>query len=233
MTADGMLREGLKTINPQGFPQAVENLLHFSNLLLDRNRVMNLTGAKSIEEIVSRHLLDCITAMSYLELDGKQIIDVGCGAGFPGMPLAILWPEAQITLLDSLGKRITFLKQCIEILKIKNAEAVHARAEEYHKREQYDIAVSRAVANLRVLSELCLPLVKIGGIFAAMKSTACDDEISESKQAVHILGGTIEDIKDYQIPGTEIYQRVIFIRKREETPGKYPRRYAKITTQPL
>ena len=233
MTAAEALAAGLAALGKH--PQAVQNLMRFCDRLLEANKVMNLTGAADGYEIVTKHFLDCAAAFAPLELAGKSVVDVGCGAGFPGMPLALLYPDAHVTLLDSLGKRIRFLQDCIDALPVPNAEAVHGRAEEYATahREAFDIAASRAVANLRVLSELCLPLVRVGGAFAAMKSTASDGELHESAHAIATLGGTVEDVRDYEIPGTEVRQRLVIIRKTGETPGKYPRRFAKITAQPL
>ena len=160
MTERELLTQGLETLGID-CAQAVDKLLTFSDLLLEKNKVMNLTAVKEPMEVVTRHFLDCAPLAQYAA--GKQVIDVGCGAGFPGMPIAIL-TDAQVTLLDSLGKRILFLKEVIDTLHLENVQAVHARAEEFGHREQFDIATSRAVARLNILAELSLPLVKVGDI---------------------------------------------------------------------
>lgn len=228
------LERGLEVIH-KSFPQAVENLVQFSSLLLEKNKVMNLTAITDPMEVVKRHFLDCAAAGALLEPDGKTLIDVGCGAGFPGMPLALLYPSLRVTLLDSLGKRIRFLQECIETIGVPNAEAVHARAEDFAKahRVQYDFATSRAVARMNILAELSLPLVKIGGVFAAMKSTGCEEELREAQQGITLLGGEIEAVQDYRVPLTDMTQRLVLVRKVQETPGKYPRAFRKISASPL
>ena len=181
------------------------------------------------------HLLDSLSLLPMAQLQGKSIVDVGTGAGFPGMPLAIALPDSRITLLDSLNKRIDFLREAGEMLGLTNAAYVHARAEEFaaDHREGYDYAVSRAVASLPMLCELCLPLVKVGGQFLAMKSSHTEEEIASAKSAISKLGGKIEEVKDYTIPTTDVVHRVICIRKVSPTPKKYPRRFAQIKKQPL
>ena len=166
---------------------------------------------------------------------GQTVVDVGTGAGFPGMPMKILEPSIQLTLLDSLGKRITFLQEVCDNLGLTDVQCVHARAEEFaaEHRQSFDFAVSRAVANLSVLSELCLPLVKPGGYFLSMKSVESGQELEAAKKAIQILGGRVERTADYQIPGTDVTHRVIFIKKIAETPKKYPRPFAKIKKNPL
>ena len=162
-------------------------------------------------------------------------LDVGCGAGFPGVPTAIARPGLQVTLLDSLGKRVDFLREACGKLGLENVECIHQRAEEFagERRETFDLAVSRAVAALPVLCELCLPLVKVGGAFWAMKSVDTEEEISASKTAVKVLGGRIQAVSDYTIPTTEVVHRVVCIQKTAPTPKKYPRRFALIKKQPL
>ena len=162
-------------------------------------------------------------------------LSVGTGAGFPGVPLAIARPSARVTLLDSLGKRVDFLRESCQTLGLDNVECVHGRAEEFagERRETFDLAVSRAVAALPVLCELCLPLVKVGGAFWAMKSVDTEEEISASKAAVKMLGGRIQAVSDYTIPTTEVVHRVVCIQKTAPTPKKYPRRFALIKKQPL
>lgn len=228
------LTQGLAALH-RSFPQSVEKLVYFSDLLLEKNKVMNLTAVTDPMEVVTRHFLDCAAAGALLELEGRQLIDVGCGAGFPGMPLALLYPTLSVTLLDSLGKRIRFLEECIAQLDVTNAQAVHARAEEYAAghRAQYDVATSRAVAKMNVLAELSLPLVKQGGVFAAMKSTSCDEELREAEKGIRLLGGEIEAVRDYAVPLTDMKQRLVIIRKTRSTPPRYPRAFRRISAEPL
>lgn len=169
------------------------------------------------------------------EWTGKTVVDVGTGAGFPGMPLAIVRPDAAVTLLDSLGKRVKFLEECRDALGLRNVTCVHARAEEFAagRRESFNIAVSRAVAALPVLCELCLPLVKAGGQFLAMKSSHTGEEIASAEKAIALLGGRIGAVRDYTIPGSGVVHRVVVIDKVSPTPKKYPRRFAQIKKQPL
>ena len=163
------------------------------------------------------------------------MVDVGTGAGFPGMPLRILEPNFDLTLLDSLGKRVDFLRETADAMELRRVRCVHARAEEFARkhREQFDIATSRAVAQLNVLCELTLPLVKVGGVFLAMKSVESDAELAASQHAIAILGGAVEAVRDYAIPGTDVRHRLIVVEKVKKTPEKYPRMFAKIKKNPL
>ena len=208
-------------------------LEEFSRLLVKKNEVMNLTGITEPREVATLHLLDSLSLLPLADLMGKKIIDVGTGAGFPGVPLKIVLPESHVTLLDSLNKRVDFLQESCDALGLTGVECVHARAEEFGHREEYDYAVSRAVAALPVLCELCLPLVKVGGEFLAMKSSHTEEEINEAKAAIALLGGAITEVIDYTIPTTDIVHRVVRIRKEKPTPKKYPRRFAQIKKQPL
>ena len=225
----------------QGLPQLglsealIPALEAFSGLLLEKNRVMNLTAITEPRDVASLHLLDCLSLLPLAGLEGGRAIDVGTGAGFPGVPLAIARPALQVTLLDSLGKRVDFLRETCETLGLENTVCVHARAEEFagEHREEFDAALSRAVASLPVLCELCLPLVKVGGRFLAMKSSHCEEEVHSAKGAVRCLGGRIAWVKDYCIPGTEIVHRVVCIEKVSPTEGRFPRRFAVIKKQPL
>lgn len=208
-------------------------LIRYSQLLVEKNKVMNLTGITEPREVATLHLLDSLALMKIAPLSGKKIVDVGTGAGFPGVPLKIALPESHVTLLDSLNKRIDFLKESCDALGLENVDCVHARAEEFGHREEYDYAVSRAVAALPVLCELCLPLVKVGGEFLAMKSSHTEDEINDAKRAIALLGGRIKEVVDYTIPTTDIVHRVVRIEKIAPTVKKYPRRFAQIKKQPL
>ena len=230
---EAILRQGLAAL---GLPQdAVPHLIQFSDRLLETNKVMNLTAITEPEEVARLHLLDSAALLLLADFRGKTVVDVGTGAGFPGMPLRLLEPSLRLTLLDSLGKRITFLQGCCDELGLADVRCVHARAEEFagSRREGYDIAVSRAVANLRLLAELCLPLVKVGGQFLAMKSAGSDAEIDEAKRAIAALGGRLSAVRDYPIPGTDVTHRLVVIEKVAPTPKKYPRPFAKIKKAPL
>ena len=213
--------------------ELIPTLEEFSRLLVKKNEVMNLTGITEPREIATLHLLDSLSLLPLADMKGKAIIDVGTGAGFPGVPLKIALPESSVTLLDSLNKRVDFLQESCDALGLTDVNCVHARAEEFGHREEFDYAVSRAVASLPVLCELCLPLVKVGGEFLAMKSSHTEDEINAAKAAIALLGGTITEVIDYTIPTTDITHRVIRIRKEKPTPKKYPRRFAQIKKQPL
>ena len=214
---------------------AADKLARYAELLLEKNKVMNLTAITVPHDVATLHLLDCAALAAQLDLSGKRVIDVGTGAGFPGMVLAILTPDARFTLLDSLGKRVDFLKEVQTDLGLKNVTCVHARAEEFaaQHREQFDLAASRAVAQLNVLCELTLPLVKVGGVFLAMKSVESDPELQEARSAIAQLGGAVEDVTDYTIPGTEVTHRVVRIRKERPTPAGFPRAFARIKKAPL
>ena len=210
-------------------------LLRYGELLLETNKEMNLTAITEPKDVATLHFLDSAALLTLADLKGKTVVDVGTGAGFPGMPMKILEPSIQLTLLDSLGKRITFLQEVCDNLGLTDVQCVHARAEEFaaEHRQSFDFAVSRAVANLSVLGELCLPLVKPGGYFLSMKSVESGQELEAAKKAIQILGGRVEHTADYQIPGTDVTHRVIFIKKIAETPKKYPRPFAKIKKNPL
>ena len=228
-----ILREGLAAL---ALPtDAAVPLMAFSAQLLETNKVMNLTAITEPEDVARLHLLDCAALLNITDFRGKRVVDVGTGAGFPGMPLRILEPDFDLTLLDSLGKRIAFLQRVCDEMGLQRVTCVHARAEEFaaKHREQYDIATSRAVAALNVLCELTLPLVKVGGRFLAMKAVDSAEEILAARSAVAQLGGKVEDIRDYTIPGTDITHRVVVIGKVKPTPDAFPRAFAKIKKAPL
>lgn len=216
-------------------PAAADKLARYAELLLEKNKVMNLTAITAPRDVATLHLLDCAALAAQLDLSGKRVIDVGTGAGFPGMVLAILTPDARFTLLDSLGKRVDFLRETADAMGLRRVRCVHARAEEFARkhREQFDIATSRAVAQLNVLCELTLPLVKVDGVFLAMKSVESDPELQEARSAIAQLGGAVEDVTDYTIPGTEVTHRVVRIRKERPTPAGFPRAFARIKKAPL
>lgn len=212
-----------------------ETLEAFARLVLERNKVMNLTAITDEGDFARLHLLDSAALLKVADFAGKRVVDVGTGAGFPGMPLRILCDSVRMTLLDSTGKRIDFLKEACDILGLSSVECVHGRAEEFaaERRESYDLATSRAVAALPVLCELCLPLVRRGGQFLAMKSARSDEELEGAMDAIEKLGGRLSDVVDYTIPGSEVTHRVIVIDKADKTPKQYPRAFGQIKKRPL
>ena len=233
MTPESLLREGLSGWGLAA--DAAPRLLEFSDRLLEKNRVMNLTAITDPVDVVTLHLLDCAVLLRMEDFRGKRVVDVGTGAGFPGMPLRLLEPDFDLTLLDSLGKRVAFLQEVCNAMALQRVTCVHARAEEVaaQERERFDLAVSRAVAPLNVLCELSLPLVRVGGSFLAMKSVDCGEELQSAKSAISQLGGQLERCEDYTIPGTDVTHRVVRIRKVRPTPKTFPRAFAKIKKNPL
>lgn len=233
MTPESLLREGLSGWGLAA--DAAPRLLEFSDRLLEKNRVMNLTAITDPVDVVTLHLLDCAALLRMEDFCGKRVVDVGTGAGFPGMPLRLLEPDFDLTLLDSLGKRVAFLQEVCNAMALQRVTCVHARAEEFaaQERERFDLAVSRAVAPLNVLCELSLPLVRVGGSFLAMKSVDCAEELQSAKSAISQLGGQLEGCEDYTIPGTDVTHRVVRIRKVRPTPKTFPRAFAKIKKNPL
>ena len=202
----------------------------FGRALLEKNKVMNLTAITDPEAVARLHFADCLTLLTAADLKGKAVIDVGCGAGFPGVPLKLAEPTIRLTLLDSLQKRVRWLDETLTAMGVQ-AECVAARAEEFSAREQYDIAVSRAVARLNILAELCLPFVRVGGAFLAMKGAAAQEELAEAQSALRKLGGEVESVRRFDLGDAAHY--VLVIRKCRPTPAAYPRRYSKIKQSPL
>ena len=210
----------------------------YFELLVEWNKVMNLTGITDYDEVNEKHFLDSLAVVRVLDLSGTdRVIDIGTGAGFPGIPLKIVFPHLHVTLLDSLNKRIRFLGHVAEELQLADVELLHGRAEDFAKkkeyRETYDLCVSRAVANLATLSEYCLPYVKENGYFIPYKSGEIEEELDASKKAVSLLGGKIETVEKFTLPGTDIRRSLVKIRKVKKTPGKFPRKAGLPSKEPL
>ena len=204
--------------------EMINNFNQFFQLLIEGNKVCNLTAITEEDEVIEKHFFDSIYP-NFAFKENAKVIDIGAGAGFPSIPLKIVRPDLNFTLLDSLNKRISFLNGVINELNLKNIQTIHGRAEDFARkaefREQFDIATARAVANLKVLAEYCLPFVKVGGLFIALKSSSCENEIAEAKEMIKILGGRIKEVIDYKINDNE--RKLVIIEKVIETPAKYPR----------
>lgn len=231
------LEQGLAALGLTPPPGAVERLERYAQLLLEQNKVMNLTAITQPDQVADLHFLDCAGVALSAGLAGKKLIDVGTGAGFPGMALKLLCPELKLTLLDSLAKRLDWLAAVCSRLGLEDVEIVHARAEEQGLkpgfRDHFDFATARAVADLRVLCELCLPFVRVGGRFLAMKAADSQEELDAARTAIQTLGGRRLEDYTYTIPGTDVIRRVAVIEKTAPTPKPYPRRWAKIQKAPL
>lgn len=234
------IAQGLEALDLTGRvpADAAGTLAEYGRLLLEKNRVMNLTAIRDEDGVAQLHMLDCaaLLCLPGLELNGLRLIDVGTGAGFPGMVLKILVPSLEVTLLDSQQKRLDWLSETAQTLGLKGVTTLHARAEEqaHHGdcRDSFHLATARAVAELRVLGELCLPYVKVGGLFLAMKSVGCDAELEAAAPTLVKLGGQVETVWDYTIPGTEVRHRVVAVRKVSPTPKGLPRKWSRIQKGP-
>ena len=228
-----LLQKGLTAL---GLPtEGIPALARYAELLVEKNKVMNLTAITEPADIAALHFLDSAALLTLADFRGKTVADVGTGAGVPGLPLRIVEPSIRLTLLDAQNKRVEFLKEVCGDLGLEDVECVHQRAEEFaaDRRESFDLVTSRAVAALPLLCELCLPLVKVGGYFVAMKSVDAGAELDAAAHAIEVLGGAVERVADYDIPGTEVRHRAILIKKVRETGKKYPRPFAKIKKAPL
>ena len=234
--------KGLEQLSITLSGEQKQQFLTYYEYLVEKNKVMNLTAITEYEEVITKHFLDSLAVVKTScfkpeKLAGKRLIDIGTGAGFPGIPLKIAFPELEILLLDSLNKRINFLNEVTEMLGLTKINTVHGRAEDYAKqkgyRENYDFCVSRAVANLSTLSEYCIPFVKQGGCFISYKSGSVDQELIQAEKAVKILGGQREEVVRFSLADTDMDRSFVVIRKAKPTPKKYPRKAGLPSKEPL
>lgn len=228
------LKEKLNRISIEISSEQAENFYNYMNLLLEWNEKINLTAITEQNEVILKHFVDSATILKFIENDMK-IVDVGTGAGFPGIPLNIINNKPKYTLVDSLNKRINFLNDVIDKIELENITAVHSRIEDFAKnnKESYDIATSRAVASLNILLEYLLPLVKVGGMCICMKGSNIKEEIENSTKALEILGGKIEKIEEIILPDSDIVRNIIIVRKVKNTPNKYPRKAGMPSKEPI
>ena len=214
----------------------LKQFYNYMNLLIEWNKKVNLTAITEPDEIILKHFVDSLTISKYIS-DGTKVVDVGTGAGFPGIPLKIVRQDVDITLLDSLQKRINFLDEVINELNLEKITTIHSRVEDFGKnkkyREEFDIATSRAVANLSTLSEYLLPLVKVGGKVISMKGSLIQEELENSKNAIKILGGKIEKVDEFDLPNSDISRNIVLIDKIKTTPNRYPRKAGEPSKKPL
>lgn len=233
-----VLEKGCENLGISLDEKQKEQFIQFYEYLVEKNKVMNLTGITEFQEVLVKHFLDSLACVKAVDLTKvKKVMDIGTGAGFPGVPLKIAFPHLEECLLDSLKKRVTFLEETFDILGFDKIAAIHGRAEEFAKnkayREQYDLCVSRAVSNLSTLSEYCLPYVKKGGMFISYKSGKVQEEAEGAERAIELLGGKIKDICYFMLPNSEIERSLVVIEKVKNTPGKYPRKAGTPLKEPL
>lgn len=231
------LKESAKSILIDLTNEQLEQFEKFYDLLIETNKSLNLTAITEMHEVVQKHFIDSIAISNYIDLSGKKVIDVGTGAGFPGVPLAIIYPDTEFILMDSLQKRLNFIENALKICNIKNVTTLHGRAEDIGQnikhREKYDYCVSRAVASLPVLLELCTPMVKVGGKFVSYKSELIEEEIVSAKNAMKILKCSLEEQFSYTIPNTDFYRVLAVFKKNNKLEKKYPRQAGKPKRTPL
>lgn len=232
------LEEMLKSSDLECTSEQVDKFELYKTMIQEWNKKINITSITEDEDIYLKHFVDSIIVKNHFNMESvDKMIDVGTGGGFPGIPLKIVNEKMEVTLLDSLNKRIIFLGEVVKSLGLENVSLIHGRAEDFgvndDYREKYDLSISRAVAPLNILSEYCIPFVKVGGCFISMKSGDVEKEIEDSQKALDLLGGRIRETIKYQLPGTDISRSIIIIEKYRETPGKYPRKAGKPTKKPL
>lgn len=237
-----LFEKGLEELSISLSQEQKRQFVTYYEYLIEKNKVMNLTAITEYEEVIVKHFLDSLSIVKagcfeQNALNGKSVIDIGTGAGFPGIPLKIAFPQLKITLLDSLNKRVNFLNEVIDMLGLSKVEAVHGRAEDYAKQKEYrecfDFCVSRAVANLSTLSEYCIPFVKEGGCFISYKSGKIDEELSQAGNAVKVLGGKVLDVVKFPLMGTDMDRSFVIIKKTRPTAKKYPRKAGLPSKEPL
>ena len=233
-----ILEQGCEQIGISLNEEQKQQFIAFYEYLVEKNKVMNLTGITEFQEVLVKHFLDSLACVKAVDMKKvTTVMDIGTGAGFPGVPLKIAFPHLEACLLDSLKKRVNFLEETFALLKLQNITAIHGRAEEFAKnksyRETYDLCVSRAVSNLATLSEYCLPYVKVGGKFISYKSGTVQEEAEQAEKAVRILGGKIQDVVYFNLPDSEIQRSLVVIEKIKPTPGKYPRKAGTPLKEPL
>lgn len=228
----------LKELGIELSEHQIQQFLTYYEMLAEWNEVMNLTAITEYDDVMKKHFVDSLSLIRGFHVNQEvSVIDVGTGAGFPGLALKIAFPKLQVVLLDSLNKRIQFLNAVIEKLGLQGVETVHGRAEDFAKpgklREKFDLCVSRAVANLSTLSEYCLPFVKVGGVFISYKSEKVAEELQTARRAIGILGGKIENQIEFTLPDSDIYRNLFIVKKEKETPNKYPRKAGLPSKEPL
>lgn len=233
-----LLKEGAKKLNIELSESQLDQFIAYKNLLQEWNEKMNLTAITEDREVITKHFLDCMTIHKALDMNTDyKVIDIGTGAGFPGLVIKIAFPHVKVVLVDALKKRLNFLETVISELGLTQIECVHARAEDLGKnkayREAFDICASRAVANLAVLSEYTLPFVKVGGYLIALKGQKLEEELEQGKKAIHILGGQLEEVVDTGVPFTDLNHKIAKIKKVKVTAAKYPRKAGEPTKMPL
>lgn len=230
-------RMALEELNISLDDNQVEQFLNYYELLVEWNSVMNLTSITDFMEVIKKHFLDSLSIVKVYRPNNEKILDLGTGAGFPGIPLKIAFPNTNVVLMDSLNKRINFLEEVIKKLSLNNIIAIHGRAEDFGKdisyRESFDLCTSRAVANLSTLSEYCIPFVRKGGMFIPYKAGQISEELDAAKKAIDILGGTIIRSEEFELPRTDMSRSLILIEKTKRTPNKYPRSAGKPSKEPL
>ncbi len=231
-----ILKEGIKMFSSELNDAQIGDLLKYKDLMLEWNKKVNLTSIEDEREIIIKHYLDSFSILPYIKDENLRVIDVGSGAGFPGIPIKIAYSRINVVLLDSLDKRLKFLNEVIKTLQLKDIRTVHGRAEDFGVmndfREKFDVSVARAVSSLPVILEYCLPFVKVGGIFIAMKGSNIG-ELEQGKKALDILGGEIESVSEIALPFSDIRRNIIIIKKLRQTPTRYPRKAGKPSKEPL
>lgn len=232
------LEQGCKELGIELTKDQVKKFEDYYKTLVEWNKVMNLTSIVEYEDVIQKHFIDSLTIVKGIDISKcKRVIDIGTGAGFPGIPLKIIYPHLEVVLLDSLNKKVNFLNEVINILELKNISAIHGRAEDYAKqkgyRESFDLCVSRAVANLALLTEYCLPYTMLEGCFVSYKSGVIDEEVQSAKKAIFLLGGELQDVVKFSLPDSDIDRSLVMIKKVKHTPAKYPRKAGLPAKEPL